>query len=153
MKNRLSKVTITTLKEHQTSWFSGHGLTPKGLRGGGPKFKSCVSGKNFIPRWKMPTQIVPPTYFFSIKKKNTTLKGNCYVNNTLRLKSITVNKHKLNNKHTHKKHKNLCDSANYLPPQRRWRNFTIKIGRYNSVQKHSKKSKSQLHHRNNKNRS
>ena len=77
-----------------------------------------------------------PTYFLPLKK-NTTLKGNCCANSALRLKSITVNKQKLNNKHTHKEYKNLSGSTNCLPPPRRSKNFTIKIVKYNSSQKHS----------------
>ena len=60
------------------------------------------------------------------------------------LKSITVNKQKLNNKHT-QKHKNLRGSANCLPLRRWRRNFTIKLGRYNSAQEHSQKTQIPIH--------
>ena len=60
----------------------------------------------------------------------------CCADSTLELKSITINKRKLNNKHTQRTQE-LHGSANCLPPQRRRRYFTIKIRRYNSAQEQS----------------
>ena len=69
----------------------------------------------------------------------------CCVDSTPRLKLITVNERKLNNKHT-QKHNNLNGSANCLPPWRRLRNFTIKIGRYNNAQEYYQETQIPIHH-------
>ena len=42
-------------------------------------------------------------------------------------------------------YKNLYGSTNCLPPQLRWRNFTIKIGKCNSAQIYSQETQIPIH--------
>ena len=68
----------------------------------------------------------------------------CCANSTLKLKLITINKQKLNNKHTQRTQKFTW--FNRLPTSTTTtEKFHYKIGRYNSDKNTLKKPKSQLH--------
>ena len=72
-------------------------------------------------------------------KKNTQKVSLCCAYSTLGLKSITVNKQKLNNKHTQRKQEFTWFDK--LPTSTATtEKFHYKIGRYNSAQEHSQET-------------
>ena len=106
-----------------------------------PQYHTRICQEVFVGIWITPNKSTTFTENRMVTAEN---KSYCCADSTPGFKSITVNKRKLNNKHT-QKHKNLRGSANCLPPRKRRRNFTIKIGRYNSAQEHTQETQILMH--------